>query len=300
VKNYLYILIFLLVGNLFAQQEPQYSQYMYNMNVINPAYVINEPGVIYMGALYRQQWNGIEGGPKTANIFSNIPINDKIELSFNFINDQIGDVQQENVLNGDFAYILPISRETKIAFGIKAGISNLALDFSNTNVGTDPSFQNTSSTFFNAGAGVFLFNEKFYVGLSAPNLTPQNLSVNNNNLYEQKTHFYATGGYVFDVNRNLKLKPSTIIKQAAGAPLTFDASLNARLYDKFEVGASYRFQENMAFMAAVNVAYNLRIGYAYDYNASLLRSFDNGTHEVILLYNFGMIKSKKYMSPRFY
>lgn len=270
------------------------------MNVVNPAYVINKPGVIYMGALYRRQWSGIEGGPKTANIFSNIPVNNKIELSFNFINDQIGDVQQENVLNVDFAYVLQVTRDTKIAFGVKAGISNLALDFSNTNVGADPSFQNTSNTFFNAGAGIFLFNEKFYFGLSAPNLTPQNLSIDDSNLYEQKTHFYATGGYVFDINRSLKLKPSAIVKQTAGAPLTFDVSLNTRLYDKFDVGVSYRFQESMAFMATINVAYNLRIGYAYDYNASKLRTFDKGTHEVILLYNFGMIRSKKYMSPRFY
>tara|TARA_R110000868_G_scaffold79232_5_gene225520 strand:- start:2948 stop:3850 length:903 start_codon:yes stop_codon:yes gene_type:complete len=300
MKKILYILLLFIFTNVIAQQQPQYSQYMYNMNVVNPAYVINEPGIIYVGALYRQQWNGIEGGPKTANLFANIPTNDHIEFSFNYINDQIGEVQNENIFNVDFAYILPIARRTKMAFGVKAGISNLALDFSQSNVSSDPSFQNQNSTFFNAGAGLFVFNEKFYVGFSAPNLFPADLNEDNQNVYEQKTHFYGMAGYVFDVNPNLKLKPSTMIKQSIGAPLTFDASLNARFYDKFEIGTSYRFQENMAFMAAVNVSYNFRIGYAYDYNASKLRDFDNGSHEIILLYNFGLIKSKKYISPRFY
>ncbi len=300
MKKILYILAFFVYANLVGQQQPQYSQYMYNMNVVNPAYVINDPGIIYLGALYRQQWNGIEGGPKTANVFANIPTSENVELSFNYSNDEIGEVQQENVFNVDFAYVIPVSRKTKMAFGIKAGISNLVLDFSKTNVSTDPSFQNQNSTFFNAGAGLFIFNERFYAGFSAPNLFPADLNVDNINIYEQKTQFYGMAGYVFDINRNLKLKPSTIIKQSLGAPITFDASVNARFYDKFEVGASYRFQENMAFMAAANVTYNFRIGYAYDYNASKLRSFDNGTHEIILLYNFGLIKSKKYISPRFY
>ncbi|MEH6680693.1 MAG: type IX secretion system membrane protein PorP/SprF [Sediminicola sp.] len=300
MKSYLYILILLTVYSALGQQEAQYSQYMYNMNIVNPAYVTNTPGIIYFGSLYRTQWTGLEGGPKTGNVFVKVPTNQRTEVSFNYVNDRIGDVLEENSFNMDYAYILQLSANVKLSLGLKAGLSNLAFDFSRTNVNQDPSFQNSNSTLFNMGAGAFLFTDRFYVGISSPNFMPADIDSADENLYEHSTQMYAMAGYVYDLGPSVKLKPSTVLKQSIGAPLTFDVSLNALFYDRFEIGASYRYQDAMAFLAAVDVAHNLRIGYAYDHTTSKLNDFNNGTHEIILLYNFDFLKPKKYTSPRFF
>jgi type IX secretion system PorP/SprF family membrane protein len=300
MKQYLYILILLIFYTTFGQQEAQYSQYMYNMNIVNPGYVANTPGIVYLGSLYRTQWTGLDGAPKTGNVFAKIPINLRTELSFNYVNDRIGDVLQENSFNVDYAHILQLSATTKLSLGLKAGLDNLAFNFTRTNVNQDPSFQNSNSTLFNMGAGAFLFTDRFYAGLSSPNFIPSDIDNNSGDLYEHRTQLYAMAGYVYDLGSSVKLKPSTVIKQSFGAPLTFDVSLNALFYDKFEVGASYRYQDAMAFLAAVDIAHNLRIGYAYDYTTSKLNDFNNGTHEIILLYNFDFLTPKKYTSPRFF
>lgn len=294
------LLLFLSCLKSFGQQEAQYSQYMYNMNMVNPAYVVNEPGTLYLGSLYRMQWAGIEGAPRTANVFANMSLSDKTELSFNYTNDQIGDVLQENTFNVDFAYILNLSRYTRLSFGMKAGVSNLAFDFSGTNVGADPSFLNTTNTLMNIGAGLFLYSDNFYVGLSSPNVLPTDLNVNSQDLYETETQMFAMAGYIIDVNRGLRLKPSAVVKQSIGAPLSFDVSMNALFNEKFEFGLSYRYQDAVSALAAINLAYNFKIGYAYDYSTSKLNSFNSGSHEIILLYNFDFLRSKKYFSPRFF
>ncbi|WP_299115475.1 type IX secretion system membrane protein PorP/SprF [uncultured Winogradskyella sp.] len=286
---------------LQAQQNPHYTQYMYNMNVVNPAYMINEPGIVEVGSLYRTQWVGIDGAPKTGNIFANIPINDKIELSVNYLNDRIGGVVNQDLFNIDFAYRINLTEDLNLSFGLKTGIDNLRFDFSDTNVSSDDLFQRTSKTVLNIGAGAFLFKEEFYVGLSSPNLIPSNLDVNNDVLYQNAIHVFLMGGYVFNLNDDFKLKPSTIVKMVAGAPISFDISANALYLDRFELGASYRYQDAITALAGFKVTSNLRLGYAYDFNTSALNDFNSGSHEFILTYRFDVLGlSKKYSSPRFY
>ncbi len=286
---------------LQAQQNPHYTQYMYNMNVVNPAYMINEPGIVEVGSLYRTQWVGIDGAPKTGNIFANIPINDKIELSVNYLNDRIGDVVDQNLFNIDFAYRINLTEDLNLSFGLKTGIDNLRFDFSDTNVSSDNLFERTSKTVLNIGAGAFLFKEEFYVGLSSPNLIPSDIDVNNDALYQNAIHVFLMGGYVFNLNDDFKLKPSTIVKMVAGAPLSFDISANALYLDRFELGASYRYQDAITALAGFKVTPNLRLGYAYDFNTSALNDFNDGSHEFMLTYRFDVLGlSKKYSSPRFY
>jgi len=298
--KYKYIIVMLVFYNAYSQQESQYSQYMYNMNIINPAYVINNPGGFYAGSLYRTQWTGVRGAPKTANVFANIPLSNKIEISLNYVNEEIGNVLNENSFNADFAYILQLPRGTQLAFGIKAGINNLEYNFSNTNVTTDPDFQNRSQMDLTIGTGFFLFRDNFYVGVSAPNFLPTTLVEDTEGLYEKKLQLYLTTGYVYDLNMDIKLKPSAVLRQSFNFPLSFDVSLNAMFNEKFEFGASYRNQDAIAFLAAINLTDNFRIGYAYDYTTNRLSDFSNGSHEIILLYNFRVTRSKKYTSPRFY
>lgn len=302
MKQLVYIIIGLVFYSTFGQQEAQYSQYMYNMNVVNPAYVTNNPGVVYLGSLYRRQWTGLEGAPNTANVFANIPLSEKTELSVNYLNDRIGEnvVLNDHLFTVDYAYILKLSPKTRLSLGIKAGVNNLSLDATNSNVSGDPNIQNNSTTALTLGAGAYIFTDNFYAGISSPNFPSYSLEVDEESQYTNKTQLYITAGYVYPLNSNVKLKPSTVVKQAFGAPMSFDVSLNALFYEKFEVGSSYRYQDAIAIMAAVNITYNFRIGYAYDYNISKLGDFNNGSHEVILLYNLDFVKTRKYTSPRFF
>ncbi len=299
--KYFCIFFLFVVFRSMGQQEAQYTQFMYNMSIINPAYTVDDPGSLHLGTLYRTQWTGVEGAPRTANVFARMPLNEKNEVGINFVNDKIGKVLKENKINADFAHILSLSRTLKLSLGIKAGVSNLSFDFSNTNVSADPSFANTNSTFLTLGAGAFLFSDSFYIGISSPNFLPKDLDVNNESLYEKSLALYLTGGYVFEVNDYLDLKPSMVVMQESGAPMTFDIAMNVGFYDKFEIGTSYRYQEAISFLAAFNITYNLKIGYAYDYNiGSDLSEFSKGSHEIILLYNLHFLNSRSYTSPRFF
>lgn len=299
------IFIVLIICSLsaYAQQEPQYTQYMYNMSMVNPGYMINETGIVQVGSLYRTQWVGIDGAPKTANVFANIPLNKKIELSVNYLNDNIGGNinTSENVFNVNAAYKITLNNDLNISFGLKAGFDHLNFSASGSNVNNDPLFQNEKKTVLNIGAGVFLFKQHYYVGLSSPNLIPSDLDVNSNIVYKDKAHVFLISGYVFDVNNDLKLKPSTVMKYVGGSPLSFDVSANALYKERFELGVSYRYQDAISGLAGINVTPNLKIGYAYDFNTSLLKTYNNGSHEFILLYKFDVLGlSKKYSSPRFY
>ena len=299
-----FLIVAVLCGlSMYAQQEPHYTQYMYNMSTVNPGYMINEPGLIKVGSLYRTQWVGIEGAPKTANVFAHIPLNDRIELSLNYLNDKIGSngKLQENIFNVDAAYKIKLKKDLNLSFGMKFGLGQLSFDFSETNLSSDMAFQNTNKTLFNIGAGAFLFKKQFYVGVSSPNLIPTTISNSSETVYTRKPHLFLIGGYVFQVNDFIKLKPSTVIKHVNGAPLTFDLSTNVLLYDRFEIGASYRYQDAIAGLVGFNVTNNLRLGYAYDFNTSDLNDFNDGSHEFVLLYTFDILGlSKKYDSPRFY
>lgn len=301
--NYITSLLLLVFGFLNAQQEPQYTQYMYNMSIVNPGYMMDELGLVEVGSLYRTQWVGIDGAPKTANVFANIPLNDKIELSINYLNDYIGDPvnMSENQFNVDAAYRILLKNGLNMSFGLKAGFDHLNFSALGSNVGNDPLFQNSKKTVLNIGAGVFAFKEQYYIGFSAPNLIPTEINSNDGIVYKDDAHLFLIGGYVFTLNNSLKLKPSTVVKYVSGAPLSFDVSANALLHDRFELGLSYRYQDAIAGLIGIYVTRDLRLGYAYDYNTSGLKNYNSGSHEFILIYRFDVLGiGRKYISPRFY
>ena len=303
IRNNLVIAFMISVLSVNAQQEPQYTQYMYNMSMVNPGYVMDEPEMVQVGSLYRTQWVGIEGAPKTANAFAYIPINNKIELSVNYLNDYIGDAINisENVFNVDMAYKISLNNNLKVSFGLKAGVDHLNFSALGSNVSNDPLFQNTKKTVLNIGTGVFVFKEHYYVGLSSPNLIPSDLNVNSAVVYKDKPHVFLIGGYVFNINQNFKLKPSTVFKYVGGSPLSFDVSANVLYLNRFEIGVSYRYDDAVSGLVGINITPSLRLGYAYDFNTSKLNDFNNGSHEFILLYKFDLLGlSKTYSSPRFY
>ncbi len=287
-----------------AQQEPQYSQYMYNMSTVNPAYVKGQAGLFSSGILYRRQWQGIEGAPETANIFGNIPFGEKIELSVNYVHDAIGDAIQvrNDFLNIDFAYITNLSETLRLSYGLKAGINSFKIDALGSDVVDDPAFSANTSEFHMAiGAGAYLFSSNFYAGVSSPNLLPNDASLNGLKVAQTAIHLFGVFGYVFDISETLKLKPSTVIKQVVGAPVTFDISANALLYDRVEIGTSYRYQDAVVGLLGFRITPDLRIGYAYDFSLSDLKNTSNGSHEIMLLFDFDLLHlGNKYTSPRFF
>jgi len=284
-----------------AQQDPQYTQYMYNMNVVNPAYA-GSKDALSLTALYRKQWSGFEGAPETITFSGHSPISDKIGLGLSAIKDELGPVSETNVYI-DFSYTLQMSSTLNLALGLKAGATfhdvGLAdLDLQDPN---DPFFsENINNTYPNVGAGAFLYTENFYLGLSVPNfLNSVHLDENDLKIGSETNHFFATAGYVFQVSENFKLKPSVMVKSAFDAPVSYDGNLNALFFDKFEIGGSYRLDDSFSGLVGFQATDFLRIGYAYDRVTSDIKTVADSSHEIILTFDL-MFNKRALRSPRYF
>ncbi|RYY72855.1 MAG: type IX secretion system membrane protein PorP/SprF [Gammaproteobacteria bacterium] len=288
-----------------AQQDPHYTQYMYNMNVMNPAYAGSKES-LSGGLLYRKQWVDIEDSPTTGTFFIHSPVGKNVGLGLSAVNDKIGPVEETNVY-ADFSYTLNLGGEHRLAFGIKGGATFHKVNFSTIYptlpdvgdgvfAGSDP-----NETMLNVGAGAFYYNEDWYVAFSVPNmLKGKYLDYNGTSYGSEALHYFLTGGYVFRLSDNFKLKPSTMVKSSLDAPTSFDISLNGLYMERFELGATYRNQDSWGLMANIGIIPNvLRIGYAYDRIVSDLKVSTPASHEVILLFDIPYAK-KVSRSPRYF
>jgi len=295
------LVVFISVNSLNAQTEPMYSQYMFNMSAINPAYV-GSRGAVNLNYFGRSQWSGIEGAPKTNSISidgSNVKGN--LGLGVQLYNDQIG-VFKRNGLNLMAASRVKISGKGVLSGGIQLGVLNQRKNYTdvvNVYDKNDAKFQeNKSVTDATLGAGVFYNTDKFYAGISIPNiLNSSDLNTTGVQKVSAK-HLFVTAGYVFDISDEVKLKPSSIMKVVSGAPIQFDFNTNLWLRDMIGLGVSYRTGDAVVGMAELQLNKNLRIGYAYDYTFSALKAFTTGSNEVMFRYEFGKetknIKSTRY------
>lgn len=293
----------------YTQQDPQYTQYMYNMSVLNPAYATDNPDVINFGALYRAQWVGSEGGPTTGTFFAHSPIAKKVEMGFSLIHDQIGDVVKQTNAFVDFAYVLKLNEKQKLSFGIKAGATFFSTNFNGfvySDELPDPAFaENLSRVFPNVGVGTFYFGENYYLGLSSPNLLRTKHLERENGIIAtgvEEIHYFFTGGYVFNLNDNLKFKPAFMSKVVTGAPMSLDLTGNFLINNVFEIGAGYRWDDSVSGLVNFKVSPSVRIGYAYDYTLSNLGRFNSGSHEIMILFDLnkkGSINGYD-KSPRFF
>jgi type IX secretion system PorP/SprF family membrane protein len=284
-----------------AQQDPQYTQYMYNMNVVNPAYAGLKEN-LSVTTLYRKQWSGLEGAPTTFTLSGHAPVGDKVGLGLSAVKDELGPVNETNVFV-DFSYTLELGESTKLALGLKAGgtfhdIGLATLDLQDLN---DPFFsQDISGATPNVGAGAFLYGDNYYFGLSVPNmLNSVHLDENGMQYGSEVSHYFVTAGYVFQVSDDVKLKPSTLLKSAFGAPLSMDLNLNALFFEKFEVGTSYRTEDSFSGLIGFQVAPYLRIGYAYDHIVSELSAVAPASHEVVITFDLRS-NPKTLRSPRYF
>jgi len=303
------LIVFMTLIDANAQQDPHYTQYMYNMSVVNPAYAGSKES-LSGGVLYRKQWVDIEDAPSTGTFFLHSPVGKNVGLGISFIDDRIGPVQEDNVY-ADFSYTLNLGGEHKLAFGLKGGATfhkvGLFSEIGNGRVpdADDPAFsENISRTYLNIGSGLFYYTKKYYVAFSVPNMLKSkhlDLDRSGDNLKfgSEALHYFLTGGYVFDLSANTKLKPSAMIKSAFNAPVSVDGSLNVMFFDKLELGATYRLDDSFGGMVNFAITPNLRIGYAYDHIVSDLKVTTPASHEVMLLFDLNFPK-KVSQSPRYF
>lgn len=298
------LVVVMAFADAHAQQDPHYTQYMYNMNVINPAYAGSKES-LSGGLLYRKQWVEIEDAPTTGTFFIHSPVGKNVGLGLSVITDKIGPVEEHNIY-ADFSYTLNLGGEHRLAFGIKGGATIHKIDFNTIyptlpDVGDDVfAGSNPSETFMNIGAGAFYYTQKYYIAFSMPNmLKAKYLDFDGTKYGSEEMHYFLTGGYVFDLSSSVKFKPSAMVKSSLNAPTSFDGSANFLFNDRFEIGATYRLEDSFGAMVNFAITPQLKIGYAYDHIISDLETVTPSSHEVILLFDLNFPK-KVSRSPRYF
>jgi type IX secretion system PorP/SprF family membrane protein len=273
----------------YGQQDPQYTQYMYNMNVVNPAYAGSKENLSF-GLLYRKQWVNLDGSPTTVTFSGHAPMKKNIGIGLSIINDKLGPVSESNVY-ADISYTIKLSKEQKLAFGIKSGATFHKIDYQTiypTLVHQDDLFgqPNPNSIKLNFGVGMFYYTDKYYLSIAMPNLLrTAYFDFNGVSYGSEVPHFFIMGGYVFQLNESLKFKPSIMLKSALEVPVSYDVSANFLYNERFEIGATYRREDSFGIMTNFKINKSLRIGYAYDNIISDLRISTSSSHEIMILFD---------------
>lgn len=287
----------------FSQQETLYTHYMFNPAVMNPGYVASVDQLQFFG-LYRAQWIGLKGAPKTAYLSAVTPLNESgLGLGLHMKNEQIG-VMNQNDFSVDLAYKIDLNYNYKLAVGLKGTASLLDIDYDKLQIydGSDPiSSSNVKGEFLgNVGAGIYLYSDKGYVGLSVPMIFSSDCyNENDYRVMTQKSHFYVMGGYVFDLNSNIQFKPAALIKTVIGGNTQLDITTNFLLYEKFSLGMAYRLNAAVSGLVSFQIMKELLIGYSYEVTTNKLLNYNSGTHEIFMKFEL-FNKQRKIVAPRFF
>ena len=295
-------LTMLFCTEIFAQQESQYTQYMYNTMLFNPAYTgSREVGSLF--GMFRTQWVGISGAPTNGSISYHQPMESlrNVGLGGSIFRESIGP-QTQTDLTIDVSYTLNFEN-SKLAFGINGSASLFQIDYNKLDVKdkTDQSLSGSESVFSpNIGAGLYWYTDKYYIGFSVPNmLETTHYNKSSVSVLKNAQHLYLIGGYVFDLSENTKFKPAVLSKVSFGAPLQLDFSANFMFNEKFVLGAAYRWSAAVSVMAGFQINDRWFAGYGYDFETTELRKYNSGSHEIFLRYE--LVKTyKKIVSPRFF
>lgn len=287
-----------------AQQDAQYTQYMYNTINVNPAYA-GSRGAMSIFAMHRTQWVGLDGAPVTNVASINTPLNgNNLGIGFSVVNDKIGPTK-ENTISADISYTIPTSESYKLSFGIKASANIFNLDTSKLNPVSDypldPSIQNINNEFSpNIGAGIYLHSDKAYIGFSIPNFIESNRYDDNTvAIFKEKINYYLMAGYVADMTSDIKFKPAILSKLVIGSPLQVDISANFMFVEKFTVGVAYRWSAALSAIVGFQVSDGMYIGYGYDHETTKLNNYNSGSHEIFMRYEI-FKNNDKITTPRFF
>ena len=290
------------ISAAIAQQQVMFTQYMFNHLAINPAYA-GSHGTLSITALARKQWAGLEGAPSTQTLSAHLPIkNQRVGAGLILINDKIGVTKQTGVYNA-YSYRIPFQNGGRLAFGLQIGFTAYNAQFSKVS-DTDPTFAgDIKEVHPNVGGGLFYSTKLFYVGFSAPQLIQNTFDKDNlDSDSKMLRHYFLTAGYVFTLNRQLKLKPNFLVKAVSGAPVQLDLNLNLLMQEVLWVGVSWRSFESVDALLQFQITEKFQFGYSYDFSTTTkLSRVNNGSHEVSL--NYRMLQKKqrsKFLTPQYF
>lgn len=294
------VLVLIVTTGTYGQQQPQFTQYMFNGLVINPAYA-GADGALSITALTRSQWLGVDGAPVTQTLTAHSPVaNDHSGVGLSIINDKIG-IHKNLTINTSYAYRLPLTKKSSLAMGIQAGINNKSSDYAALTASTpgDPNqFQNNAGTFLDFGAGLYFSSPKLQIGFSVPNMLPGKIFLRDTigaNL--NPLQYFLFSRYRVALNQDVNLEPSFLVKYVNGNPLSFDLNLNMVVQEIFTAGVSYRRNESVDFLCRLKLSRQLSSGFSYDFPVGKIASLrSGGTYEVMVNYAFTF--SHKSISPR--
>lgn len=311
MKHYFLFLIVLVCVNLsFSQQDPQYTQYMYNTQVVNPGY-IGSKDALGVGLLYRTQWSGFDGAPNTGTLTFNSPLGElkRSALGLSIVSDEIGPSNETSVAI-DYAYSLPLSEMSKLSFGVKAGINVFNIDYTKLNMYDNNDWQ-FSENIDNKlrpqiGMGVYFNTDRLYLGFSIPNFlnsehynTGNIENANENAIAVDRLHYFFIAGYVFNLSDNVKFKPATMVKWVSGSPLQADISANFLFNEKFTLGAAYRWDAAASALAGFQISNQFFIGMGYDFQTTEIQKYSKGSYEIFLRFDV-FNKTERILTPRFF
>lgn len=296
-----FILSFLLFSESFAQQKVQFTQYMFNGLVINPAYA-GADEALSLTFIHRNQWAGVEGAPKTQTLSGHTLFKKKkVGLGLIFTNDEIGVHNNFNFLT-NYAYHLQLDRDSYFSFGLQAGIHNRRSDYSTLfeGSGNDSGINNAliSHTFFDFGAGLYYRSPRLHIGFSIPEIIPQQIILNDT----LSTKFSEVNNFLYSrykiyLNDDINLEPSVLLKSIHGVPLSYDMNINFIYRKVLTMGLSYRRSESFDFLLKGQVTPQLQLGYSYDYPIGRISELYNASHELMIHYLF-RFKESNVTSPR--
>jgi len=286
-----------------AQQDPLFSQYMFNTLAFNPAYA-GSADVFTVMALSRHQWVGFEGAPSTQTLLAHSPLPmENMALGLSLLTDKVGPTRQTSAY-ADYAYRIRTSADTRLAFGLKGGVNLYQGDIAAlTSVDPDNASVNIKGKVLpNFGFGLFWHGPRYYAGVSVPKLLENEIDVTDGAALvtdSEVRHYFLMGGYVLDIDRQLKFKPSMMLRLVQGAPLSLDLNANFLLRDRIWFGAMYRLGDSFGLLGQYQVNDQFRIGYAFDLTTSRLGAYNAGTHEIMLNYDLRFVKGRT-ISPRYF
>ncbi len=292
----------------YAQQDAMFTHYMYNTLAVNPGYA-GSRDALTVTALNRSQWTGFKGAPTTQTLTLHTPLkSDKIGIGFSVVNDQIGPLKNTSAYI-DFAYMIKLNAKSKLSFGLKGGFNYMQLNLNSIALDdqTDVSFQtNTTSKFLpNFGFGIYYSRQKFYAGISTPKLLENNIKTYDSGsatkIAKEQRHYFVIAGTIFKLTDNIDLKPTTFIKITTAAPIQADITASFIFDKKLLAGLMYRTGDALGVLVGYNITDQFHIGYSFDWSYGIKTfKYNNGSHEIMLSYDFIFKDKGRVNSPRFF
>lgn len=308
IKKTIVPLLFILsLGSMKAQQDAMYTHYMYNTLVINPAYAGSRDALTITG-LHRSQWVNYKGAPIVQTLSFHSPLrNEHLGIGLSVTNDKIGPTNNTSAVI-DFAYIMKLNSKSKLALGLSAGANMFQANLTSVQLDqqSDPSFQNNVNNRFtpNFGFGAYYSRERFYAGISIPKIIQNkysdlNLTANNNVAGTEQRHYYFIAGTMIKLSNNLDFKPTTFIKVTPAAPIQADVTASFLIMKKVTLGAMFRTGDAFGALVGLDLTEQFHIGYSYDYSYGLQNfKYHQGSHEIVLRYDFIFSSKKQIRTPR--